>query len=121
MSIEDFFDHKCRIYHLKDEEISVGYGVKSSPGKAYENEPAGMFPCHFYVKSDGNSLAQYDPYTAVEGTIKLSLPAGTDIRMNDKVCWEETGLDYRAGLPRDIRGHHIAVTLYRWDDARGMI
>lgn len=122
MSIEDFFDHTCSIYHLEKNKTEFGYGIAPIESSAYGDEPAitGQF-CHFHVKSDGTRLVQEDPYSAIEGTIKLSLPAGTDIRINDKVVWDGPGLSYRAGLPRQIRGHHVTATLYRLDGHKGAI
>lgn len=121
MSIEEFFDHTCSIYHLEENSVKIAYGIKVSQEKVYEKDPETGIPCHFYVKSDGTKLVQEDPYTAIEETIKLALPRGIDIRINDKVEWEGTGLYYRAGQPRDIRGHHISVMLYRFDGLKGAI
>lgn len=121
MSIEAFFDHQCSIYHLKKETPKIGYGIAIDAVEIYESEPSVSTECHFYVKSDGNKVIQNEPFSAVEGTIKLSLPAGTDIRLNDKVLWKETGLYYRAGIPRNIRNHHISVILQREDGVKGAI
>lgn len=121
MGIEDFLDHTCSIYHLRSDGVDAGFGIALSPGKSYEENAETGIACHFHVKSDGTKLVQEDPYSAIEGIIKLSLPAGTDIRLNDKVEWEETGMCYRAGLPRNIRGHHITVVLYRFDGLGGAI
>ena len=38
---------------------------------------------------------------------------GTDIRINDKVVDCETGLEYTAERPRNIRDHHIFVYIKR--------
>lgn len=122
MSIEDFFDHTCSIYHLEKKQTDFGYGIAPEVHQSYSQDPAitGQ-SCHFHVKSDGTRLVQDDPYSAIEGTIKLSLPVGVDIRLNDKVVWEDTGLCYRAGLPRRIREHHVTVILYRLDGHKGAI
>ena len=49
----------------------------------------------------------------MDSDIKLTLPAGTDVRLNDKIVSSETGLEYTAGQPRNIRGHHMTVKIYR--------
>lgn len=122
MSIEDFFDHTCTIYHLTTEKTEIGYGITSGETKAYKvSADIERQKCHFHVKSDDMRLVQSEPYRAIEGTVKLSLPDGVDIRINDKVIWEDTGLCYRAGLPRRIRGHHITAILYRMDGHKGAI
>ena len=46
-------------------------------------------------------------------TGKLQLPAGTDVRANDKIVNEENGLDFTAQVPQNIRGHHMTVTIQR--------
>ena len=98
MAIEDFFDHRCSIYHTQQESTSPGYGLPGSPKFKYPKQPdLEEVPCHFGVRSAS----------------KLTLPAGTDIRLNDKIVSSETGLEYTAGQPRNIRGHHMTVKIYR--------
>ena len=45
----------------------------------------------------------------MDAKIKLTLPAGTDVRLNDKIIDCNTGFEYTAEQPRNIRGHHIFV------------
>ena len=66
-------------------------------------------------------IVQGEPYSSLEGQVKLSLPIGTGIRKNDIVQSRETGLRYRADVPREIRGHHIIVTLRREGGVKGAI
>lgn len=61
----------------------------------------------------GIQIAQQQPQNDMDSDIKLTLPAGTDIRLNDKIVSSETGLEYTAGQPRNIRGHHMTVKIYR--------
>ena len=44
---------------------------------------------------------------------KLQLPAGTDIRLNDKIVNEANDLEFTAQVPQDIRGHHMTVAIQR--------
>lgn len=119
MAIEDFFDHHCDIYHVRREDTSPGYGLPASPDFDYEKEPdLPSVECHFGVKNATIRIEQKDPQNEMDSDIKLTLPAGTDIRLNDKVISKETGLEYTAGLPRNIRGHHIAVKIRRVDQQR---
>ena len=44
---------------------------------------------------------------------KLTLPIGTDVRLNDKIVDCDTGLEYTAEQPVNVRGHHLFVYLKR--------
>ncbi len=114
MAIADFFDHTCDVYHLQSEDGSPGFGLPSSPKFTYPSEPdiPGL-PCHFAVKSATVTVTQTEPANLMEAKIKLTLPPGTDVRLNDKIVWLENGTEYTAELPRDIRGHHKFVYLKR--------
>ena len=114
MAIEDFFDHRCDIFHITREAASPGYALPPSPDFKYSPEPdLTDVECHFGVKSATIRIEQKDPQNEMDSDIKLTLPAGTDIRLHDKVVSKESGLEYTAGLPRNIRGHHIAVKIRR--------
>lgn len=119
---EDFFNHQCDIYHLSDSIVNAGYGIKLEKTKR-ETLVAGAknVPCHFYVKSNSIKVISKEPYSSIEGEIKLSLPIGTDILKNDIIMSHETGLYYRAGLPRRIQNHHITIILTREDGLKGAI
>ncbi|MCI9530297.1 MAG: DUF3599 family protein [Lachnospiraceae bacterium] len=119
---EDFLDHKCDIFHLVDSPTPGGYGIKAAArmvptGKAAEED----VPCHFHTGGGSLQIVQGEPYSSLEGQVKLSLPIGTGIRKNDIVQSRETGLRYRADVPREIRGHHIIVTLRREGGVKGAI
>lgn len=116
MSLENFFDHTCDIYHLSSEDESPGFGLPSSPAFSYPDEPdAADVPCHFAVKSSTITVTQSEPANLLEAKIKLTLPRDTDIRLNDKVVWPETGTEYIAEFPRNVRNHHKFVYLKRVD------
>ena len=103
MAIEDFFDHRCSIYHTQQESTSPGYGLPGSPKFKYPKQPdLEEVPCHFGVRSTSIQIAQQQPQNDMDSDIKLTLPAGTDVR-----------LEYTAGQPRNIRGHHMTVKIYR--------
>lgn len=113
---DDFLNHRCNIYHLTDGTVDVGYGIRKNTTRETEGTASETdVPCHFQVKaSDTLRIVQDEPFSALDGEIKLTLPAGTDIRENDTVESQCTGLKYRAGVPREIHGgHHITVKLYR--------
>ena len=103
---EEFMNHRCNIYHLEGGTVDVGYG---STAAIIEQ------PCHFHTKvGDTVRIVQNEPFSSADGEIKLSLPAGVDIRKNDTVEDCDNGLKYRAGIPRAVHGnHHIIVELYR--------
>jgi len=112
MSIEDFFDHKCDIYHIVKEEVSIGYGLPVSQCFNYPKVPdiEGL-SCHFGVKSQSVAVTQNSPANNMEAKIKLTLPMGTDIRINDKIVDCYTGFEYTAEEPHNIRNHHIFVNI----------
>lgn len=114
MAIEDFYDHTCDIFHAVKSEKSPGYGLPGAPLFDYGSTPdiTGQ-PCHFHVSGFSPSFAEMEPNTNMTVTEKLSLPTGTDVRLNDKIIDRTTGVEYTAGIPRNIRGHHIAVQLHR--------
>jgi len=117
MALEDFFDHKCDLYHIIGDEDSPGYGLPGSPSFNYPDTPdVADVDCHFAQGSSGgtvNTLVQNLPEHAYEERIKLTLPIGTDIRVNDKVLDKRTNLEFIAELPRNIRNHHIYVWVKR--------
>lgn len=119
MSLEAFFDHTCDIYHITNTPQSPGYGLPASPSFSYpaEADIKGL-RCHFGVKSASVTVTQTEPANMMDAKIKLTLPAGTDIRLNDKIVWPETGYEYTAEQPRNIRGHHMFVYIKRIDPQR---
>ena len=62
MAIEDFFDHRCSIYHTQQESASPGYGLPGSPKFKYPKQPdLEEVPCHFGVRSASIQIAQQQP------------------------------------------------------------
>lgn len=114
MSLENLLDHKCDIYHLKKSKSTVGCGLPDTVSFDYGDVPdLKNVICHFGVESLNSSVEQKNPQNVLTERIKLTLPIGTDIRINDKVVDCETGLEYTAERPRNIRGHHIFVYIKR--------
>ena len=114
MSIENFFDHLCNIYHVTSEDKSPGYGLKASPTFWYPKEPdEENVSCHFAVKSFSSTTVQTQPANNLDARIKLTLPIGTDIRRNDKIVELTTGLEFTAEQPRNVRNHHLFVFIKR--------
>ncbi len=112
--IEDFFDHKCDIYHVKSESASPGFGLPTSIKYTYSEEPdiSGQV-CHFGIKSANITVVQNNPTNDMDSRIKLTLPFGVDIRVNDKIVSKETGYAYIAEIPRHPRNHHTFVYIKR--------
>lgn len=114
MSFEKLLDHACDIYHLKKRTEFPGYGLPASDGFGYPDKPdIKALKCHFGVESLDTDVTQKNPQNVLHERIKLTLPAGTDIRINDKVVDCESGLEYTAERPRNIREHHIFVYVSR--------
>jgi hypothetical protein len=115
MAFENLLEQKCNIFHLTKIENDLEYGLKAATKYGYNEEPDEVeIPCHFSVGLGGsNVMAQQEPQNEISGRVKLTLPVGTAIRLNDKVLDLSSGLEYIAEQPRQIRKHHIIVTVQR--------
>ena len=113
MAIDDLFNHRCSIYHLKEETTSPGYGLPGQTVHRYPDTPdLSGIPCHFKVNAN-TQMIQEEPYNTYLYTGKLALPSGTDVRFHDKIVNEASGLEFTAQMPQDIRGNHITVLIQR--------
>ena len=115
MGFEALLNHTCDIYHIVKSDNSPGLGLPGSPEFSYPDAPdiSGLH-CHFNLRG-ALRFAQNEPYAALDGRVKLNLPLGTDVRLNDKIVHIETGCEYIAEIPIPIRAHHIIVMLRRTD------
>lgn len=114
MSIENLLDHKCDIFHSIKNTATSSYGLPGEVTFEYPETPdIENIPCHFSVQTNNEGVSQTDPKNILISSPMLTLPIGTDIRINDKVIDKGSGLEYTAGVPRNIRNHHIKVQLYR--------
>ena len=116
MSLEALLNHTCDIYHIVAATESPGYNLPESPSFSYPDEPdiSGQ-TCHFGVKSASVTVTQTAPANLLDAKIKLTLPLGTDIRINDKVVDCDTSLEYTAENPVTVRNHHMFVYIQRID------
>lgn len=116
MSFQSMLNHTCDIYHIKRSDTSPGYNLPDSPSFSYPQQPdiAGL-RCHFSIRGQNGGLRvqQNEPFATLDGRRKLSVPKGTDIRINDKIVHIETGYEYIAEAPTQIRNHHTIVMLRR--------
>lgn len=114
MPFASLLDHTCDIYHIHRADIPPGYGLPASPTFSYKSEPDILgVPCHFGLTGGNLTVVQATPQANLEAKIKLALPIGTDVRLNDKIVDCETGYDYTAEVPLKVRSHHIVVMLHR--------
>lgn len=118
MAWEDFLNHTCDIYHIVRSDTSPGYGLPGSPAFSYPDVPdLSNVPCHFTQGGSGgttNTVQQKEPEAEYDDRIKLALPAGTDVRFNDKIIDHRNGYTYYAEVPRTVHGnHHIYVYVAR--------
>lgn len=121
MAIEDFFNHRCSIYHLQETTTSPGYGLPGTTSYSYPTKPdIEHLPCHFNLNA-GTDMQQEQPYNEYLYTGKLNLPAGTDIRVNDKIVREDNGLEFYALPPENVRGHHMVVKVQRKGGAKSAL
>ena len=114
MAFEDFLDHLCNIYHDREAQVTPGYGLPASPSFSYPEEPdIKKQACHFGVKPANVTTTQTAPANLLEAKTKLTLPIGTDVRINDKIVDCATRLEYTAEQPVNVRNHHIFVYIKR--------
>lgn len=124
MAWEDFFNHKCNIYHAVEGKADLGYGLSDDHKFSYPDEAdISDVPCHFHVSVAGGAatVTQTEPLNEFYARLKLSLPINTDIRINDKIVSLETGFSYIAELPRKVQNHHIIVYASRNGAVKEMI
>ena len=114
MSLESLLNHTCNIYHIIGGTASPGYGLAPSPSFSYPEEPdiSGQ-RCHFGIKTRSVTITQTAPANLMDAKIKLTLPIGTDVRLNDKIVDCATGLEYTAEQPIPVRNHHLFVYIKR--------
>ena len=92
---------------------SPGFGLPGQTSYSYPKTPdLEHVPCHFNVNASAE-MVQESPMNTFLYTDKLSLPQGTDVRLNDKIVNEESGVDFTAQVPQSIRGHHMIVMIQR--------
>lgn len=121
MSLEKLLDHKCDIYHIRKEGKSPGYGLVASPSFNYQDEPdIKEQACHFGVKSAAVTVTQTAPANLMDAKIKLTIPIGTDVRLNDKIVNCGTGLEYTAEQPVNVRNHHMFVYLKKVEGQKAL-
>ena len=114
MSLEALLNHTCDIYHIQKEGKSPGFGLAASPSFSYPEEPdIKKQACHFGVKPANVTTTQTAPANLLEAKTKLTLPIGSDVRINDKIVDCATRLEYTAEQPVNVRNHHIFVYIKR--------
>lgn len=121
MSLENLLNHTCNIYHNREEQKTPGYGLPASPSFYYPTEPdVEAQQCHFGVRSQSVSVTQTAPANVMDAKIKLTLPLGTDIRLNDKIVDCDTGLEYTAEQPVKVREHHLFAYIKKIEEQRSL-
>lgn len=116
MSYQNFLNDTCDIFHIVKSDRNFGYGLQKQENSkfGYSSEPdiEGQ-ACHFGVKSRSSAVLQQAPKNDLEEKIKLYLPWGTDIRVNDKIIDRRTKYEYTAEQPVPVQKHHIFVWIKR--------
>lgn len=114
MAFEDLLDHLCDIYHSREAQETPGWGLPASPSFSYPDAPdiRGQ-RCHFGIRLRDVEVIQTAPANLMDARIKLALPAGTDVRLGDRIVDCGSGLAYTAEQPASIRGHHVFVHIKR--------
>ncbi len=121
MAFEDFLNHRCDIYHNREEQVTPGYGLPVSSSFCYpEKSDISEQACHFGVKSQNVTIIQTAPANLMNAKIKLTLPIGTDVRINDKIVDCATGMEYTAEQPINVRDHHIFVYIKKTEGQKAL-
>lgn len=121
MGFGDLLNNLCDIYHIRKEQKSPGYGLPSAPVFSYREDPdLPSQACHFNIRSQNISITQTAPANLMEARVKLVLPIGTDVRRNDKIVDCETGLEYTAEQPVNVRNHHVFVYLKKAEGQKAL-
>ncbi len=109
---------RCDIYHVKEDSVPRGYGLKDRVVFVYPDEPAAAnVKCHFNIGGSKLAIVQGEPMANYEALIQLDLPPGTDIKVNDKIVDKLTGCEYTAEMPRRLPDdHHIIVMVKRREE-----
>lgn len=119
MSLEALLNHTCDIYHIAEGMDTPGFGLPASPMHEYPIDPdiSGQI-CHFGVHSASISVNQTEPINIEDSRLKLTLPLGVDVRLNDKIVDCDTGIEYIAERPVNIRDHHLYVFIKKVGEER---
>lgn len=119
MSLNSLLNHTCDIYHIVESDSTPGYGLPSSKAYTYPDEAdISAQTCHFGVKSQSVTITQQAPENVMDARIKLTLPLGVDVRLNDKIINCDTGYQYTAELPMNVRDHHLFVWIKRIEEQK---
>lgn len=121
MSFEELLNNKCDIYHMKKSESDKGFGIKGASYNYSDKPDLSSVPCHFNVGDDSASMQQTEDANEYTAVGKLQLPLGTEVYVNDKIVDLENGLSYTAEIPRNIRNHHMIVTIQRKGKVKGAL
>ncbi|AUZ26049.1 DUF3599 domain-containing protein [Bacillus subtilis] len=114
MSYQHMLIHRCDIYHEEAQAPSAGrFGIptaKLQPVISYPDTPDEQdVTCYFTEKTQ--QLIQKEPNQTVYHSFLVHFPLSADIRVNDKVIWENH--NYKLKLPKRIRHHHWEVIAVR--------
>ncbi|MBM0064933.1 DUF3599 family protein [Alkalicoccobacillus gibsonii] len=112
MSLENFLVHTCDVFRLVAVAPKKSYGIEiEQPNQSAEEPVYTGVPCYFQELTQ--DVVQGQPHTTFVQRMRVTFPAGTDIKLNDTVKW--SGATYKLQQPKDVRGHHIIVTATRSD------
>ena len=120
MAFDELLDHKCAIYHMAKGGKNLGFGIEADDYSYPKKPDIESVDCHFNVSEQG-TMEQTEDANEYISVGKLNLPAGTDVRINDKIVDLGTGIVYYAEVPRNIRDHHIMVKVQRKGKIKGAI
>lgn len=114
MSFSKSLNHRCNIYRADKQSKKQGYSLPDKDEFSYTSEPTEYdVRCHFKYGSSFGNLEQHEPRNMSNESVKLIYGLCTDIQQNDKIEDCQTGLFYIAGLPVNVRNHHMYVMLRR--------
>jgi len=116
MSFEGLLDDLCDIYTLKVKTKGGSYGLPDKEIQYYSDTPDFInVRCHFNKIRVDNPI-QSEPQNKILYPRKLNFPINIDIKSMDKIVNKIDGIAYYAGIPGNIRNHHIIVPVRKVEE-----
>ena len=69
---DEFFNHKCDIYHKYDEPVEAGYGISAGDTRSDKSEPdVTDIKRHLYL-STSLTVVQKETYADIDGRTRIA-------------------------------------------------
>jgi hypothetical protein len=121
MSYASLLSERGDFFRLKEIKAPRAYGAPEKKTFGYDVTPdLADVPCQSVRFVGQAKITQEEPNRVVEAQFLLHVGISQDIRLNDKIILypkgdtaKARGVAYKLREPRNIRGHHWEVEIYR--------